>query len=140
MKYYHYQVLAESFGERYKGQPKCYLLPCLCSTYALLIANSDEKEVSGEIFEKLDQAVQYNCETPNRNLKKLLPSICFSVQKCDKAVQVCSGLNQGTMQRLENVMLGPYGGQFLLISDIFQTGHGSLNVVPILTFSLNETV
>lgn len=136
----HYHVLAECFGESYKGQPKSYLLPCLYSTYALLIANSDEKEVCGEIFEKLDQAVQYNCETPNRNLKKLLPSICFSVQKCDKAVQVCSGLNQGTMQRLENVMLGPYGGQFLLISDIFQTGHGSLNVVPILTFSLNETV
>ena len=136
----HYHVLAQCFGENYKGQPKSYLLPCLYSTYALLIANSDEKEICCEIFEKLDQAVQYNCDPPNRNPKKLLPSICFSVQKCDKAVQVSSGLSQGTIQRLENVMLGPYGGHFLLIADIFQTGHGSLNFVPVLTFSLNEIV
>ena len=55
-------------------------------------------------------------------------------------MQVSSGLSQGTIQRLENVMLGPYGGHFLLIADIFQTGHGSLNFVPLLTFSLNENV
>ena len=116
----HYHVLAECFGEKYKGQPKRYLFPCFYSTYALLIANSDEKEICGEIFEKLDQAVQYNCDPPNRNPKKLLPSICFSVQKCDKVAQVSSGLRQGTLQRLENVML--------------QTGHGLLNFVPVLTF------
>ena len=55
-------------------------------------------------------------------------------------MQVSSGLSQETMQRLENVMLGPYGGHFLLIADTFQTGHGSLNFVPVLTFSLNENV
>ena len=64
----------------------------------------------------------------------------FFVQKCDKAVQVSSGLSQGTIQRLENVMLGPYVGYFLLIADIFQTGLRSLNFVPVLTFSLNENV
>ena len=62
----------------------------------------------------------------------------FSVQKCDKAVQVSSGLGQGTIQRLENVFLGPYGGHFLLIADIFQSGHGSLTFERVLTFSLNE--
>ena len=55
-----YHVLAQCFCENYKGQPKSYSLPCLYSTYALLIANSDEKEVCDEIFEKLDRAVQYN--------------------------------------------------------------------------------
>ena len=133
-------TLAQCFGENYKGQPKSYLLPCLFSTYALQIANSDEKEVCGEFFETLDQAVRYKCDPPNRNPKKLLPSICFSVQKCDKAVQVSSGLSQIPIQRLENVMLGPYFGHFLLIADIFQTGHGSLNLVPVLTFSLNGNV
>ena len=67
----HYQVLARGFGENYKVQPKGYLLPSLYSTYALLIANSDEKEICGEIFEKLDQAVQNNCDSPIRNPKKL---------------------------------------------------------------------
>ena len=55
-------------------------------------------------------------------------------------MQVSSGLSQGTIQRLENVMLGPYGGHFHLIADIFQTGHVLLNFVPVLTFSLNENV
>ena len=116
----HYHVLSQCFGENYKGQPKSYLLPCLYSTYALLIAISDEKEICDEIFEKLDHAIQYSCDPPNRNQKKLLLSICFSVQKCDKAVQVSSGLSQGTIQRLENVMLGPYTGHFLIIADIFK--------------------
>ena len=115
----HYHFLTQCIGESYKGQSKNYLLPCLFSTYGLLIANSDEKEVGGDIFEKVDQAIKYNCEPPTRNPKKLLPSICFSVQKCDKSVQVSSALNQRTMQRLEIVLLGPCGGQFLLIADIF---------------------
>ena len=55
-------------------------------------------------------------------------------------MQVSSGLSQGAIQRLENVMLGPYGGHFLLTADIFQTGHGSPNFVPVLIFSLNENV
>ena len=55
-------------------------------------------------------------------------------------MQVSSGLSQGTIQRLEIVMLGPYGGHFLLIADIFQTGHESLDFVPVLPFSLNGNV
>ena len=140
----HYHVLAQCFGESHKGQPKSYLLLCLYTTYALLISNSDEKEMFGEMFEKLDQALHYNGDLQslagNRNPKKYLPSICFSVQKCDKSVQVSCGLSQTTMQRLETVMLGPYGGHLLIIADIFQTGHGSVNFPPVLNFSLNENL
>ena len=32
-----YHVLAQCFGESQKGQTKSYLLPCLYTTYALLI-------------------------------------------------------------------------------------------------------
>ena len=107
----HYQVPAYCFGESHKGQPKSYLLPGLYTTYALLISNSDEDEAFGEMFEKLDQALHYNGDLQSlaghKNQSKYLPSICFSVQKCDKAVQVCCGLSQTTMQRLENVILGP---------------------------------
>ena len=107
----HYHVLAQCFGESHKGQPKSYLLPCLYTTYALLISNSDEKEVFGEMFEKLDQALHYNGDLQslagNKNPRKYLPSIFFSVQKSDKAVQVSCGLSQTTTQRLETVMLGP---------------------------------
>lgn len=140
----HYHVLAQCFSENYKGQPKSYLLPCLYTTYALLISNSDDKELYGEMFEKLDQAICYNGDllaaNGHKNTRKLLPSVCFSVQKCDKAVQVSTGMSQRTLQRLENVVLGPYGGHLFIIADIFQTGHGSLNVSPTLTFSLNENI
>lgn len=140
----HYHVLAQCFSESYKGQPKSYLLPCLYTTYAQLISNCEEKEQYGEIFEKLDQAIVYNGDLQavngHKNLKKLLPSVCFSVQRCDKAVQVNFGPSQTTMRRLEDVVLGPYGGHLLMIADIFQTGFGSIDVSPTLTFSLNENV
>ena len=87
----HYHVLAQCFGENYKGQPKSYLLPCLYSTYALLIASSDEKEICGEVFEKLDQTVQNNCDPPNRTPKKLLPSICFSLKNVTRLCKSALG-------------------------------------------------
>ena len=138
----HYHVLAQCFGEIHRGRPKSYLLPRPCTTYALLISNSHEKEVFGEMFEMLDQALHYDGDLQslaNKNPREYLPSICFFfVRKCDKAVQVSCGLSQTTMQRLETVMMGPYGGHLLIIADIFQTGHGSVNFPPVLTFSLNE--
>ena len=140
----HYHVLAQCSRESHKGQPKYYLLPCLYTTYALLKSNSHEKEVFGERFEKLDQILHYNGDLQvlagNKNPRNYLPSICFSVQKCDEAVQVSCRLSQTTMQRLETVMLGPYGGHLLIIADIFQTGHRSVNFPPVLTFSLNENL
>ena len=107
-----------------RGQQNSYLFPCLYTTYALIaliLSNSDEKEVNGEIFERLDQAIQYNGDfvTSSRNPKNDWPSVCLSVQKSDKAVQVNSGLSQTTMQSWESVMLGHYGGQLLLIADFF---------------------
>ena len=75
-----------------------------------------------------------------KNPRKFSPSICFSVEKCDKAIQVNCGLSQATMQRLETVMLGPYAGHLLIIADIFQTAHGSVNFAPVLTFSLDENL
>ena len=108
------------------------------------MSNSDEKEVFGEMFEKLDQARHYNGDLQslagNKNPRRCLPSICFSAQKCDKVVQVSYRLSQTTMQPLETVMLGPYGGHFLIIAYIFQTCHGSINFPPVLTFSLNENL
>ena len=143
--HYNYHVLAQCFRESHKVQPKSYLLPCLYTTYALLITNSDAKEVFEELFEKSDQAIHYNGDSQlqwsiagNKYLRKFLPSICFSGQKCDKAVQVQCGVTQTTMQCLENVMLCPYEGHLLIIADIFQTGHGSINFAPVLTFSRNE--
>ena len=56
----HYRVLATCFGESHKGQPKSYSLPCLYTTYALLISNSEGKEVFGELFQELHQAIHYN--------------------------------------------------------------------------------
>ena len=60
------------------------------------------------------------------------------MQKCDKAVHVNCGLSQAMMQRLETVMLGPYGGHLLIIADISQTDHGSINFASALTVPLNE--
>ena len=103
-----------------------------------LMSNSDEKEVFGEMLDKLDQALYYNGDLQslagNENPREYLPSICFSVQKCDKAVQVSCGLSQTTKQRLETVILGHCGGLLLMIANISQTGHGSVNFPPVRTF------
>ena len=96
------------------------------------------------MFEKLNQSRHYNGDLQllagNKNPRKYLSLICFSLQKCYKAVQVSCGLSQTTLQRFETVMLCPYGGHLSIIADVFQTGHGSVNFAPVLTFSLNENL
>ena len=113
----HHHFLAQRVGESHKALPKSYLLPCYNTTYVQPISNSVQKEVFGELFEILDQAINYKGDLQsiagNEYPSKIVPSICFSVQKCDKAVEVKCGLNQPTMWRLADVMLGPSGGHVL---------------------------
>ena len=89
----------------------------------------------GEVFEKLDHAITYNddvnANSGLKNLKRLLPSICFSVQKANKAVQVNSGLTQTTLERLEKSLHGPCGGYLYSIIDIIHSGCGYINDSPI---------
>ena len=135
----HYHVLAKRFGESHNGQPKNYLPPCINTSYALLKTNSDEKEVVGSRLKNwtMLSITMVSCsqllETSNKQPTKF--SICFSVQKCDNAVQVKCGLSQATVECLETVILRPYGGGLLNIADSFQTAHGSVNLAPVLTFS-----
>ena len=65
--------------------------------------------------------------------QRFYPPVWYAVQFSDKTLQVSSWLNRSKMQRLENVMLGPYGGDLLIIA-IFQTDHGSVVFAPVLTF------
>ena len=70
----------------------------------------------------------------NKNSEKFQPSFCFSLQKCDKDAGINYGLSQLTINCLETVMLCPYCSQFLTKIDISQKGHGSVNLVPAVTF------
>ena len=138
----HHHVLAQYFGESHEGQPKSCLLPSFYTTSSLLRSNRDKK-VSGELLEKLDQAIiHYNGDlhstTGSKYARKFLQFVFLC--KSDKAVQVNCGLSQAITQRLETIMLGPYGGLLVIIAGIFEIGHGSVIFAPVLTFSLNKNL
>ena len=94
----HYHLLALCSRESHRRETKSYSLPCLYTNYGLLKSNSHETKVFGELFKKSDQAISYNGDlqsiAENKNPRKFLPSIYFSVQKCDKVVQANCGLSQ----------------------------------------------
>ena len=98
----------------------------------------------GELFEKLDQAIHNNGDLQsfpgNKNPRKFLPSVCSSLLKFDKAVEVNFGLSQATLQRFKTVMLCVYEGHLLIIADVFQAVHGSVTFVPVLTYCVNENL
>ena len=108
-------------------------------------------ETTGEIFEKLKLALEYNVSAPPtkgeattiqkrlHNLSNALsknhrPSGIVGYKSVDNAEKTLNqqlqtdGLSTETLKRFENILYGPHAGVFCQIMDIFVSGYGKLDI------------
>ena len=128
-----------------------YKVPCLYTCFKHLIASTKYTVLKGEIFDKLQTAVDYNAihslETTGTSIisiRKLLPHVQSKkdlVQKTTTISQTDS-IASKTIERLINILNSENSGLLLQIMDILESGYGSVHFVsqePCVkaSFSLN---
>ena len=80
-------------------------------------------ETTGEIFQKLKLAVEYNVSAPPTKgeattIQKRLPNLSHETDR----------LSTETLKRFKNILYGPHAGAFCQIMDIFVSGYGKLDI------------
>ena len=108
-------------------------------------------ETTGEIFEKLILAVEYNGSAPltkgeSTGIQKRLPNLIEALSRNHRQNEFVGyksldnaerTLNQQlqtdripteTLKRFENILYGPHSGAFCQIMDIFVSGYGKLDI------------
>lgn len=136
----HYHVLADlesSSSDIAKSLGvKPYVVPCLLTTFRLLIFPSNDIVLFGSVMEKLQAAATYNSvhelDLGNVSLRKRLPHICFSQKKT--AASQTDLLPSATIERFIKLMHGPNASEFCRIMDILLSGYGSFDVDNIDVF------
>ena len=114
-------------------------------------SNGATVEATGEIFEKLKLAVEYNGSVPptkgeattiQNRLHKLNNALSrnhrqdgiVAYKSLDNAEKTLNqqlqtdGLSTETLKRIENILYGPHAGAFCQIMDIFVSGYGKLDI------------
>lgn len=128
--HYHVLVDTENVAEITKKlNTKLYVVPCLYSCYKLLLSNTKDLFFFGPVFDKLEKSVTLNeslkLHPLSANIKKRLPHICFS-QKQSVSTQT-DAITHITLDRLLDVMNGPFAADFFKIIDVLLTGYGDIN-------------
>ena len=108
-------------------------------------------ETTGEIFEKLKLAVEYNGSAPltkgeSTAIQKRLPNLINALSRShrqngfvgykslDNAERTFNQqlqtdrISNETLKRFENILYGPLSGAFCQIMDIFVSGYGKLDI------------
>ena len=149
----HYHVLFDvsEVSTEILKRNKLYAVPCLYTTFKTFFSNGATVETTGEIFEKLKLAVEYNSSAPPTkgeatSIQKRLPNLSSALSKnyrpsgivgYKSLVNAEKTLNQQlqtdritteTLKRFENILYGPHSGAFCQIMDIFVSGYGKLDI------------
>ena len=139
----HYHVLFDvsDVSTEISKQNKLYAVPCLYTTFKTFL-NGATVETTGEIFENLKLAVEYNGSAPPTNgeansIQKRLPNLSNALSKNHRQSGIVGyktldnaekTLNQQLqtdristepLKRFENILYGPHSGAFCQIIDIF---------------------
>ena len=130
---------------------KLFAVPCLYTTFKTFFSNGATVETTGEIFEKLKLAVEYNSSAPPTkgeatSIQKRLPNLSNALSKNHRQNRIIAyksldnaektlnqqlqtdGLSTETLKRFENILYGPHAGAFCQIMDIFVSGYGKLDI------------
>ena len=142
---YHYHVLFDASTEKLKRN-KLYEVPCLYTTF---FSNVATVETTGEIFEKINLAVEYNGSAPSTkreatDIHKRLPNLSNALTKnhrqngfvaykslvndektLNQQLQT-DGISTENLKRFENTLYGPHSGAFCQLMDIFVSGYGKI--------------
>ena len=121
------------------------------TTFKYFFSNGATVETTGEIFEKLKLAVEYNGSAPPKkgeatNIQKSLSNLSDALSKnhrqngivayksLDNAQKTLNQqlqtdrLSTETLKRFENILYGPHAGAFCQIMDLFVSGYGKLDI------------
>ena len=124
----HYHLLLEIDGHKPPKQGE-HRVPCVYSTYFLLLHASQSLHQSGQIFLKLQRAVHYNekmgensfFKQPKRNHEKIpRPKSMRNI-----AVQTAE-MSNCFLERISDILNGCHAASFLRLFDIMVDGHGIL--------------
>lgn len=108
-----------------------YTVPCPYACFTQLILGGINVQHTGDIFDKLKAAVDYNEKYSNDEsnvlaLRKRLPKIPVNVKK-NQAMQTTL-ITSASLDRYLQVLNGPYGGHMSQIIDAFISGYGSIDM------------
>ena len=122
-------------------------------------SNGATVQTTGEIFEKLKLAVEYNGSAPPTkgeatSIQKRLPNLSSALSKnyrpsgivgyksLDNAEKTLNQqlqtdrISTETLKRFENISYGPHSGAFCQIMDIYVSGYGKLDIDNVLCVRL----
>ena len=123
----HYHALVQC-GESEKR--KGLNIPCLYSTFCLLIADCINFQYHGEIINRLQIAKQYN-STENRNLlsqgRRKVPLVQIRRDKC---IQTCV-IPTATIVRFQRILHSSSASTVYKILDIINDGYGSIDTADL---------
>ena len=125
-KHWHLLVYSDNFVNN-----SGYIVPCPFACFTLLILDGVNIQHTGDIFDKLKAAANYNQkystdESAVNVLRKKLPKILPMVSKKHQSSQT-DMLPSASLQRYLSVINGPYGGVFSQIIDAFISGYGTVH-------------
>ena len=130
---------------------KLYAVPCLYTTFKTFFSNGAIVETTGEVFEKLKLAVEYNGSAPptkgdETTIQKRSPNLSNALSKNHRQNGIVAneswvnaektlnqqlqteGLSTEFLKRFETILHGPHAGGFCQIMDIFVSGYGKLDI------------
>lgn len=124
----HYHLLLE-VKDKTKFTRKGFRVPCLYSTYALLLRTASYLQVTGDKIERLDRAVTYNQKGNNvstNSLKLLRRRLPLVKSRSNVSIQ-STELSQVFLDRLKLILDGPHAVLFYKVIDIMIDGYGTIN-------------
>ena len=149
----HYHVLFDvsEVSTEILKRNKPYAVPCLYTTFKTFFSNGTTVKTTGEIFEKLKLAVEYNSSAPPTkveatSIQNRLPNLSNSLstnhrqsgivgyKSLDNAEKTLNQqlqtdrISTETLKRFEIILYGPHSGASCQLMDIYVSVYGNLDI------------
>ena len=131
----HYHVLFECDSEKRKS----YNVPCLYSTFCLLLADCSGFVMHGEVMKRLHMAMQYNVKENKILLTQARRKVPLVQIRRDKSTQTCVLLTV-SLVRFQRLSQGPSASTLYKILDILDHGYECISSSSLyFSFDSSET-
>lgn len=128
----HFHVLLGT--SKIQHQRDGFAIPCLYTTFALLLRTTSDLQIQGETMERLNQAMGYKSCGFAKSWRNRIPII----QARKDATTQTNDLSPILLNRVQSILTGSYAASFYKVIDIFVDGFGSIDNEAI-TFSFDSS-
>jgi len=127
VEHYHVLLHIQFKNQKESNTDKGCIVPCLYTTFWLLLYKGQKLKTTGDIMERLLRAVEYNLL---HNIISLTPAVRKKVpliqMKLDKSSQT-EHLSSSTVDRVARILNSEHCGLLFACLDILIDGYGSIN-------------